>query len=189
MPSAAHDTHLTALLADATSLLDARSLLWNTAGDRGHVAALSRALVVASVSAWESYIEELVREAIVLLRPPVPPLGSWPALNATVRGMLGRFNTPNTDQVRQLFSDAIGLVDVQLAWAWPGFTTAQSRERLQEVMEYRHQIAHGVNPRPTIDLQFARNLSPFFLRLARATDDRVRRHLSADLGIADPWPE
>ena len=56
-------------------------------------------------------------------------------------------------------------------------------------MEYRHQIAHGVNPRPLIGTLFARNLPQFFRRLAHCTDDRVRRHLSADLGIADPWPE
>ncbi len=189
MPSHAHDAHFAALMVDANALVSARLVLWNTVGGRGHVGAVTRAVVVACVSAWESYIEELVRESMVLLRPANLPLGSWPALNATVRGMLGRFNTPNTDQVRQLFSDGIGLADIQLSWTWPGVTHPQARERLQEVMEFRHQIAHGVNPRPAVDLQFARNLPAFFQKLAGRTDDRVRQHLTADLGVIDPWPE
>ena len=78
--------------------------------------------------------------------------------------------------------------DIQQAWAWPGFTAPQARERLQQVMEYRHQIAHGVNPRPAVDTLFARNLPQFFRRLARATDGRVRQHLATDLGIPEPWP-
>ena len=189
MPSAALETHLAALMLDAESLFDLRARLWRIPGRREYIGAVSRGLVIACVSAWESYIEELVREAMVLLRPATPPLGSWPALNASVRGMLGRFNTPNTDQIRQLFSDTVGLPDLQQAWVWPGFTAAQARERLQEVMEFRHQIAHGVNPRPAVDTQFASNLRQFFYRLARCTDDRVRQHLAADLGVIDPWPE
>ena len=189
MASNAHDSHFAALMVDANTLAAARTLLWTTVGGRGHNAAVSRALVVACVSAWESYIEELVREAMALLRPVAPPLGTWPSLNASVRGMLGRFNTPNTDQIRQLFSDSIGLIEIQQAWTWPSVTAAEAREQLREVMEYRHQIAHGVNPRPAVDIQFVRNLPQLFLRLARCTDDRVRRHLATDLGVSDPWPE
>lgn len=63
-------------------------------------------------SAWEAYIEELVRESLDVLRPAAPPLGLWPALNASIRGQLGRFNTPNTENIRMLISDAIGLQDI-----------------------------------------------------------------------------
>ncbi len=189
MPSAAHETHFAALMTDARVLTDLRGRLWQFPGGRAFIGAVSRGLVIACVSAWESYVEELVREAVALLRPSSPPLGTWPALNASVRGMLGRFNTPNTDQIRQLFSDALGLPDIQQAWEWSGVTATRSRERLQEVMEFRHQIAHGVNPRPVVDTQFARTLIQFFERLARCTDTRVRQHLAADLGVGEPWPE
>lgn len=141
-----------------------------------------------AVSAWEAYIEELVRESLNAVRPPTPPLGLWPALNATVRGQLGRFNTPNTENVRLLVSDAIGLADIQTAWVWQNCTAAQAVQRLAEVMTLRHQIAHGVNPRPLVATFYASQLPDFFRRLGRCTERAVRDHLNNVLGIGNPWP-
>jgi hypothetical protein len=111
---------------------------------------LNRAVVVTCVAAWEAYIEELLRESLNVLRPSAPPLGLWPALNASVRGQLGRFNTPNTENVRALISDALGLQDIQSTWAWQNCTSTQAVQRLAVTMTLRHQIAHGVNPRPVV---------------------------------------
>jgi hypothetical protein len=119
--------HLLPLLRDADYLRDAsRQLSVGIPGRLRRVAAMNRAVVVTCVSAWEAYIEELVREALNALRPAAPPLGVWPALNATVRGQLGRFNTPNTENIRLLISDAIGLPDVQDNWAWQNCTSVQA---------------------------------------------------------------
>jgi len=189
MPSLALTVHLGQLLEDAEQLLRAQVALRRTPGTRAMSMALYRASVVLCVSAWESFVEELLREAVAAIRPAAPPLGMWPALNATARSAVGRFNTPNTEQVRSLFSDAIGLQDVQAAWEWQRSTVADARERLQEMMEYRHQIAHGVNPRPDIDAPFARELPLFLRRLARSTDAAVRAYLTGALGVAEPWPE
>ena len=52
------------------------------------MAALNRAVIVTCVSAWEAYVEELVRESLTVLRPVALPLGPWPALNASIRGQL-----------------------------------------------------------------------------------------------------
>jgi hypothetical protein len=139
-------------------------------------------------SAWEAYIEELVRESLNVLRPPAPPLGLWPALNATVRGQLGRFNTPNTENVRLLISDAIGLQDVHTFWAWQNCTSAQAVQRLADAMTLRHQIAHGVNPRPLVNTAYSSQLPAFFRHLGLCTDRAVRAHLVNVLGIASPRP-
>src|SRR5271168_4155087 len=98
------------------------------------LAALNRAIVVTCVSAWEAYIEELVRESLSVLRPAAPPLGLWPALDATVRGQLGRFNTPNTENIRVLISDALGLPDIQTNWSWQNYTSDQAIQRLADAM-------------------------------------------------------
>jgi hypothetical protein len=55
-------------------------------------------------------------------------------------------------------------------------------------MDYRHQVAHGVNPRPVIHNTYSRLLPDFFQRLARCTDNAVRAHLVAALGVPNPWP-
>jgi hypothetical protein len=189
MPSNALTGHFLPLLRDAVHLLDASDQL--PAGEPGRlqrVGALNRAIVVTCASAWEAYIEELVREALNALRPAAPPLGVWPALNASVRGQLGRFNNPNMDNIRMLISDAIGLQDIQTSWTWQNCTFAQSVQRLADAMTLRHQIAHGVNPRPIVSSFYAEQLPKFFDRLARCTDRAVRTHFVNVLGIPNPWP-
>jgi hypothetical protein len=181
--------HLVALLHDASHLsVAANQLPFGIPGRPLRVAALNRAIVLTCTSAWEAYIEELIRESLNVLRPAAPPLGLWPALNATVRGQLGRFNTPSTENVRLLISDALGLHDVHTHWAWRNCTSAQAVQRLADVMTLRHQIAHGVNPRPAVPTSYATQLADFFRHLARCTDRAVRNHFVNVLGIANPWP-
>lgn len=82
MASNAFSGHLIPLLLDAAHLRAAsRQLPFGIPGRLLRVAALNRAVVVACVSAWEAYIEELVRESLKVLRPPTAPLGVWPALS------------------------------------------------------------------------------------------------------------
>jgi hypothetical protein len=100
----------------------------------------------------------------------------------------GRFNTPNTENIRLLISDVIGLPDVHLAWTWPNCTPAQAVQRLAQALEIRHSLAHGVSPRPTVLNQYSSQLPMFFRRLGRCTDDAVRDHLVNVNGIAMPWP-
>src|SRR6266404_2876709 len=186
MASNAFTGHLFPLLLDATHRCDAiKQLPAGIPGRPFRVTALNRAVVVICVSAWEAYIEELVREALTILRPPAPPLGLWPALNATVRGQLGRFNTPSTENIRLLISDALGLQDIQLSWTWQNCTSAQTVQRLADAMTLRHQIAHGVNPRPIVATYYASQLPDFFRRLRRCTDRAIRDHLVNVLGIAN----
>jgi hypothetical protein len=127
-------------------------------------------------------------ECLLVLRPPAPPLDPWPALNAYVRGLLGRFNTPNSANVTTLINNCIGLVDVRLSWGWHRCTSAQAVQRLDDALTHRHEIAHGVNPRPTIHNTYSSTLPIFFRRLAGCTDTAVRNHLVATLAVANPWP-
>lgn len=189
MPSNAFTVHLRDLLIDAEDLNAAHvRLRTGNPGRQYHLAALNRAAVVLCVSAWEAYIEELVRESLTAMRPPAPPLATWTALNANARSQLGRFNTPNTEQVRLLISDCIGLQDVHLSWTWARCTAAQASQRLGDVMDLRHRIAHGIHPRPVVHNFYSSQLPDFFRRLARCTDAAVRNYLVTTLGVANPWP-
>jgi len=189
VPSNAVTVHLRQLLQDAIDLDDAHSRLrTGSPGRQFRLAALNRAAVVISVSAWESYVEELMRECLQVLRPPAPPLDPWPALNAYILGLLGRFNTPNAPNVSTLINNCIGLADVQLSWVWHMCNSAQAILRLNDTLTHRHEIAHGVNPRPTIHNTYSSSLPMFLRRLAACTDTAVRNHLVATLGVANSWP-
>lgn len=189
MASNAFTGHLLPLLRDADHLDDACGQLpIGFPGRPLRVAALNRAIVVTCASAWEAYIEELVRESLDALRPAAAPLGLWPALNASVRGQLGRFNNPNTENIRMLISDAVGLQDIQDNWTWQNCSSPQAVQRLAEAMKLRHQIAHGINPRPLVATIYSSQLPDFFRRLGICTDRAVREHFVNILSINNPWP-
>jgi hypothetical protein len=150
LPSNAFSVHLEQLLVDAAELAEFHlHLRTGKAGRQYGLASLNRAGVLLSVSAWESFVEELMRETVQALRPPVAPLGSWPALHAHVTSLLNAFHTPNPGNVERLIRNCLGLADVHFSWTWQNCTSAQAAQRLTVAMTYRHEIAHGVNPRPS----------------------------------------
>ncbi len=190
MPSNAFIVHLRQLLEDPEELDQAHFRLGTGFPGRQYgLASINRAMVVMSVSAWESYIEELMRECLTALHPPAGvAVGAWPALNAYVLGLIANFNTPDQGRVERIIRLSIGLVDVHLSWVWQNSTSAQAVQRLEDAMRFRHEIAHGVNPRPIVHHAYASQLPSFFRNLARHTDDAVRDHLVNVHGIGNPWP-
>ncbi|WP_459557283.1 HEPN domain-containing protein [Lacunimicrobium album] len=189
MPSNAYKIHLKALLHDAQELDDAHTeLSTGKPGRQYKLASINRAIVVICISAWESYIEELVRESMTAIAPTGPTQQVWTSLNTYVTFRLKKFNTPNKNNVKTLLFESIGIQDIHTLWSWQKCSSPQAVKRLDEAMELRHKIAHGVNPRPVIHNMYAGSLAPFIERLARCTDVAVRSHLIAAHGIATPWP-
>ena len=184
MPSNAFSVHLQQLLRDAEELNNAHARLrTGQAGRQYGLASLNRATVVMGISAWESYIEELLRDCLQALRPPAPAAGSWPALNAYVLGLLGRFNTPNAANVANLIQNSLGLPDIRTSWL-----RAESDQIPRTSTDTRrHEIAHGVNPRPNILNFYSSQLPDFIRRLARCTDEAIRLYLVNTHGVANPW--
>jgi len=189
MPSNAYTTYLVPLLADATELNEAhRKLRTGAAGRQWGLGALNRAVVVTCLSAWEAYVEEIVKEAIGAIRPTPTDKTLWQSINADARSQINRFNTPNVENVRRMIADTLGLQDVTQSWWWRANTLPQVVAGLSQAITFRHDIAHGVNPRPTIHSKYARKLPPFFLRLGLKTDGAVRDYLIDVLHAAPPWP-
>lgn len=191
MPSKAFTHHLLALLEDADELLNAQQNL--LAGTRRRrqwgKGALNRAVVVMCVSAWEGYVEQVVIEAMDTMRPAAgAPLSMWAVLNASARNLVGRFHTPDVDNVKKLINDALGLADITSFWSWRGCSVARARKQLSDALKLRHQIAHGVRPRPVILSRDAIGLLGFFRRIGIRSDAGIRDHLVNTLGITNPWP-
>ncbi len=189
MASDAFTQHLLILLQDADEILNVHGQLrTGRQGRQWGLGSLNRAVVVICVSAWEAYVERVIVEAITAMRPKETPLGSWSSLKAWVDGAVGRFNNPNFENVRALIFHSIGLPDISEFWFWRNCTVAHARELLTEALKFRHQIAHGVNPRPVIHSPYATQLPEFIRRLGRCTDAGIRQFLVDTLGIIDPWP-
>jgi hypothetical protein len=189
MASNALQDHLEAVLIDAEELVAAHANLCT--GKRGRqygLGAINRAIVVMCAAAWEAYVEEIVREAINSL---IPPTGSartaWPALNANALNELKRFNTPNSQNVRNLLSKTLALPDVTTSWYWQNCSTQKAVSYLDNFLQIRHETAHGVNPRPVVHNNYTSWLPSFVRNLARRTDASIASHLASLHGIARPW--
>lgn len=163
--------------------------VWNLAG-------LNRSAIVLTVSAWEAYVEDLAIECVDLLKPSAQvvartgqgwPLDAWPAINGATRTAIGRFHTPSSKNVIALFSTAIGLPDVSLGWHYRGCSQTKAVTYLDWLLDVRHQIAHGVNPRPVVRATYATWAPQFIRRIAERTDATVYDHLVNVLGVSPPW--
>jgi hypothetical protein len=189
MPSRALAIHLEALLHDAEELGVAHTRLRTGArGRQWGLGAINRASVVLCVSAWEAYLEEVLRESMRCLRPSTGPVGTWSTLNAMVENHILRFNAPNVENTARLFKECLGLPDVTETWRWRNCSRTSARTYLNQALQRRHQIAHGVNPRPAISNVYSGWLPHFFRNLATRTDAAVSAHLRVMLGLpGPPW--
>ncbi len=191
MASNAFNNILLDHLRDAEDLDDAHARLLALGAyprQQGSLNALNREIVVTCISAWESYVEGLMRECLTALRPAGPAMGAWPAHAAQMLGQISSFHTPSADDVKRLVNGTIGLADISASWVWPGVTNPQALSSLAQALKQRHRIAHGAHPLPMIHNQYSTNLPAFFRKLGECTDDAVRNHLVNALGVVNPWP-
>lgn len=187
MPSAANSQHLNVLLRDAGELGAAHGRLsTGNAGRQRGLGAINRATVVLCVSAWEAYIEEVVKEALATLRPAAMPAATWDVVIAPAAAQIKRFNTPDAGNTKSLIAGCIGLADITVAWRWQNCTSQDACSYLNAALDKRHKIAHGVNPRPTVHRSYAGWLPSFFQNLASRSDEAIADHL-VTLGVARPW--
>jgi RiboL-PSP-HEPN len=63
-------------------------------------------------------------------------------LDALTQDRNRRLNTPKSGQIDELFAMAIGLKKVSSSWKWRGMTVEQARQKLDEYVALRGEIAH-----------------------------------------------
>lgn len=215
MSSKAYNDVLVPLAADVRELLDAHvQLRTGVRGRQWRLGALNRSAVIMAVSAWEGFVEALLVEAVNAVRPPgVPPAGAgaappaapppaapppagpgaapvviqhWPALAADAVKQAAKLNTPDTRNVNWLFRSTLGIPKLSDGWSWRGSTVAIAEANLDALMKNRHEVAHGVNPRPTIHNKYAAWLPGFIERLGEASDKHLAAEMVRFFGVT-PW--
>ena len=187
MPSSAHTQHLDVLLRDAAELGAAhRKLSTGARGRQRGLGAINRTTVVICVSAWEAYVEEIVKETLDLLRPAAVAADTWDIVKAPAFAQVKRFNTPSSGNTKALIASCLGLADITLYWRWQNCTSQSACAYLNKALDTRHKIAHGVNPRPTVNRSYAGWLPDLFKNLALCTDTAIANHV-AGLGSPRPW--
>lgn len=183
-------------------------------GRRHKQDALHRAGVVMTVAAWESYVEEVAIESLAAIETtaggavihPAAPMPAWArqiiALHrSSLTQILSRFNTPNAENVRDLFANAVGF-DPWPTWTWRSrrrqWNELQTRTRLNHWLQVRHSIVHGFampnydwlhdrHGQPKLNLRLLKECKRNFEHLVLTTDRSLENHLQVQHGIAAPW--
>lgn len=88
-------------------------------------------------------------------------------------------NTPNSRRVEALFDDTIGLERITDAWTWQKMRPERAREKLDQMIRRRGDIAHGGEPSgpATVQKTEVKKLRSHVVHLVDATEARVEAFL------------
>lgn len=159
------------------------------------------AALAASVASWNAYLSDLVRDFFAESANPL--LSQFHSMHTLAKeaaeNALGRFNTPNWENSRNLLVQCTGY-DPIADWIWPvrSMTTIQVRERLNEILKVRHSFAHGYaipayswtqspTGRVRLTSTTVKDADAFLKNLVSRTDLGMKNHLLAVYGAARLW--
>lgn len=136
--SKASETFATSI-QDAEQLLAFYSELSKSKPHEGEV--LKRAGLVMAMTAWETYVEDRVREEVQKLLKVLNGSHAGEFMLARLEEELKRFHNPTSDKTRKLFLDYLK-VDVTLEWKWAPYEPKTAKAMLDEWMSKRGDAVH-----------------------------------------------
>lgn len=106
---------------------------------------LKRAGLVMALTAWETYVEDRIVEAVqARLRVVIgSPIGKF--VSGKLEEELKRFHNPTSEKTKRLFLDYLE-VDVTAGWKWLNFDPALARKTLDEFISKRGDAVHRAKP-------------------------------------------
>ncbi|MDQ7809682.1 HEPN domain-containing protein [Amycolatopsis sp. A133] len=159
------------------------------------------ACLAAHVAAWETYLENVVKDFLTLVADPLDVRYSAviDLLAPKIDSELKRFNTPKYGNARDLIYTSTGYDPIN-DWNWPsrGMGGPAVKNLVDEIVTVRHHFAHGApmrayswntnktgQARLTDDcLNLVRGI---FSHLAGVTDRNLSGHIKATYSIGKVW--
>ena len=133
------------------AIQDAEELLWhfdriNTKPPPPNAEVLKRAGIIMAFTAWETYVEDRVREA---LAARLGSEGEGPSARFVKRRLdeeLKKFNNPNTEKTRKLFQEFLE-IDVTASWNWNQYDFTKVKTTLDTLIAKRGEAVHRSSPK------------------------------------------
>src|SRR5262245_5840517 len=146
-------THITMSRAKATfesSIGDAEALLTyfdaiNKQPPPENAEVLKRAGLIMALTAWETYVEDRVREEMHRRLQVVDGSYVGKFVLTRLEEELRRFHNPSSEKTKKLFHDYLG-IDVTTAWTWQHFDLAKVKKTLDDLIVKRGDAVHRSKP-------------------------------------------
>lgn len=106
---------------------------------------LKRAGLVMALTAWETYVEDRILEAVNSRLSAVNGSYVGKFVLNRLEEELRRFHNPTFDKTRKLFTDYLE-VDITAAWAWQHFDNTKVKKTLDDLIAKRGDAVHRSRP-------------------------------------------
>jgi len=106
---------------------------------------LKRAGLVMALTAWETYVEDRVLEAVTARLRVVDGSYVGKFVLHRLEEELRRFHNPTAEKTRKLFSDFLE-VDVTAKWEWQHCDRAKAKKTLDDLLAKRGDAVHRSKP-------------------------------------------
>lgn len=133
-----------------SSIKDAEELLGhfdaiNTRPPPDNAEVLKRAGFVMALTAWETYVEDRVREEFQIRSRAIEGSHVGKFIAGRLEEELKRFHNPNAEKTKRIFQDYLG-VDVTVGWTWNQMDPLQARKTLDALIAKRGDAVHCSKP-------------------------------------------
>jgi hypothetical protein len=163
-----------ASIKDAEDLLEYCNSLGHPLPQKAEV--FKRAGLVMALTAWETYVEDRVREGVQRRRVSDGTSHAERFMQARLEEELKRFHNPSAEKTRKLFTDYLE-VDVTAAWSWQHYDPVKAREKLDALVKKRGDAVHrskrrsaGPSPPHLVTKEDLEKTIRFLRELVIATD-------------------
>lgn len=107
---------------------------------------LKRAGLIMAFTAWETYVEDRVCEALATRLESEGDGPSGRFVQRRLEDELKKFNNPNSEKTKKLFQDFLE-IDVTVSWKWNQYDTAKVKTTLDTLIAKRGEAVHRSSPK------------------------------------------
>jgi hypothetical protein len=131
-------------IRDAENLLGHFNAL-NTQPPPPETEVLKRAGLIMAMTAWETYVEDRVQEAVEKRLATLKDASIADFIRARLNEEIKRLHNPDSVKTLQLFRDYAG-VELGERWAWNHHPPELVRQRLNQYLKLRGDVVHRSRP-------------------------------------------
>jgi len=144
---------------------------------------LYRSYIVHLIVLWQSFIKSLAREAYEAhIKVGRASVFKNELSKFVYKPRLDRFNTPDTQNIDNLYSVAAGITKMSDHWHWDNISVPMARHQLDELLRLQNVIAHTGYGRSSMTYKGNFDYADFLLKIAEIMSEVVANNLLGSTG-------